>query len=457
MTIDAIARRGRSGRPLLLAIGLVLAACSTTPARTGAAVPEDVGREIDGAAADSRRNLAEEENLYAGLGNPELVATEERAARNRAERTLTATVVATVARHPDLADAIVARAGADAPQSAAAIAAAVHTAYPGLGRGGSGAESAGGTVPTSWYEPPPTYAPGPAAAGLHSTVQAAPAGQVPQSWYAQPALANLAGAPPLPQPPLPAGVAPAPARLVVPSTPAPAAPVVAAVAPEPAAPTHSVDPFEPMNRAFFAINEVADNFILRPVAWTYSFAPDFVKLAVRRAVANLNEPVVAANDLLQAEPRRAGTAVGRFVVNSTIGVLGFYDAADPLFDLKAHKSDFGQTLYSYGVEAGPYIVLPLFGPSDTRDAIGRAVDIALDPFTYLLNRNAMLARAGVTAVVAREELLKPLDELRAGSLDYYVSLRSSYLQNRQAELSGASPGGAAATDKATDELFNQAK
>ena len=276
--------------------------------------------------------------------------------------------------------------------------------------------------------------------------------------YAQPAIDRFGGAPPFPQPPLPAGVAPSPARLVVPApTPAGREPPAA---PESHVASEAVDPFEPVNRAFFAINQVADTFILRPIAWTYSFAPEFVKLAVRRAVANLNEPVVAANDLLQAQPTRAGTAVGRFVINSTVGVLGFYDAADPLFDLKAHKSDFGQTLHSYGVEAGPYIMLPLFGPSDTRDAIGRAVDIALDPFTYLLNQNLMLARAGVTALSTREALLKPLDELRAGSVDYYVSLRSSYLQNREAELNGttgASPSAAPAADKATDELFNEAK
>jgi phospholipid-binding lipoprotein MlaA len=146
------------------------------------------------------------------------------------------------------------------------------------------------------------------------------------------------------------------------------------------------------------------------------------------------------------------------VVNSTVGVLGFYDAADPLLGLKAHKADFGQTLHTYGLTPGPYIVLPLFGPSNMRDTVGRAVDVALDPFTYLLNTNLKLARAGVGAVSGREALLKPLDELRAGSLDYYVALRSSYLQNRAAELARRDGNATApAADKATDELFNEAQ
>ncbi|HUN49683.1 MAG TPA: VacJ family lipoprotein [Candidatus Sulfotelmatobacter sp.] len=463
MSTEARARGAFGGAALLLAVAMALGACSTPGGGAGGAadgLPGDVAAAVDRAAAESNRQAADDAALYGDLGNPELAATEQRIARAQAERSLTAAVVAEVARHPDLSDAIVARAGTDAPQSAANIAAAVHAAYPALG--GNAAAGADNTIPTTWYEEQPRVHAGPlAATGTEYAIQAAPSAQVPRNWYQQPALDRIAGAPPFPQPPLPAGVTPAPARLVVPP-PTPEG-RVATVPPESNVKSESAaaDPFEPVNRAFFALNQVADTFILRPIAWTYSFAPDFVKIAVRRAIDNMDEPVVAANDLLQARPNRAGSALSRFVINSTIGVAGFYDAADPLFGLKPHKSDFGQTLHSYGVEAGPYIMLPLFGPSDARDAIGRAVDLAMDPFTYLLNRNLMLGRAGITAIAKREELLKPLDDLRAGSVDYYVSLRSSYLQNRAAELNGstlgAAPAAAPAADKATDELFNQAK
>ena len=161
--------------------------------------------------------------------------------------------------------------------------------------------------------------------------------------------------------------------------------------------------------------------------------PATVKRGVGNGFENLNAPVVLANDLLQLELGDAATTTGRFVVNSTVGVLGLFDVAEA-FGLPHHPADFGQTLYTYEVGPGPYLVLPLLGPSTTRDGLGKAVDIFLDPLTYVLDTGSNLARGATKAVVRREQLLAPLEDLRATSIDYYAALRSAYYQDRRVVL-----------------------
>jgi phospholipid-binding lipoprotein MlaA len=233
---------------------------------------------------------------------------------------------------------------------------------------------------------------------------------------------------------------------------------------EQAGPEEMWDPIEQVNRGIFAVNDVVDQFLLRPVAWVYSYAPDRVKLSVRNFFSNLGSPALFGNDLLQGEIRDAAVTFSRFGVNSTIGIGGLFDPAE-YFGLPPHHADFGQTLHQYGVGPGPYIVLPLFGPSTLRDAVGRGADSAMRPEGYLAPTAVTLGLAGGNAISAREELLKPLDDLRANSLDYYATLRSAYYQNRVKQLNrqtggfekaGAAPS-TAPSNTETDKLFDEAK
>ncbi len=224
------------------------------------------------------------------------------------------------------------------------------------------------------------------------------------------------------------------------------------------APEATWDPLEPANRVIFAVNEGIDFLILRPVAWLYNkTTPDPVIHAVRRFFANLRSPVIIANDVLQLEFEDAAVALGRFGVNTTVGVLGLFDVATD-FGLPAHHADFGQTLHSYGLGPGPYLVLPIIGPSTARDGAGTVVDIFLDPLTYVIPRPEAFAVTGAKVISIREELLDPLDELKASSIDYYAALRGAYYQKRAAELSKRVSGWSVprTSDEATDALFDEA-
>lgn len=408
-----------------------------------AAVPVEVAAEIQRTVATARAQIAADDAFYAGLNNPALAATKRAQARSRAESDLIAVTLAAMARYPAHARGIADHAAASAPEFAPALRGAVAASYP-----GAVASAPVPTQPANWYSQSVLerrgLATGPAVAvPAPQPPAAAASGVQPADWYDQPALRRYAGGPPpaFPQPPLPAGVAPTAEK-----GPAPA--------PAGRGPDEIWDPLEPLNRAFFAFNEVADTFILRPIAWTYSFAPDEVKRSVRNALGNLDSPVIFANDVLQGTFEDAGVTLGRFLVNSTVGVLGLFDVAEAWFELPGHHADFGQTLHSYGAGPGPYLVLPLIGPSNVRDGIGKAADTAMDPMTWLANRYWNAGRAGANAIATRERLLKPLDELRRSSVDYYAALRGAYYQRRQVELGkGRSDGPAAG--KAADEAFEQ--
>lgn len=207
------------------------------------------------------------------------------------------------------------------------------------------------------------------------------------------------------------------------------------------------DPLETINRGIFAFNDVLDRFLIRPIALGYgTIAPDPVKRSVRNFFSNLRAPIRFANDVLQVDGPGAANTGGRFLINSTVGVLGFFDVADR-FGMAHQPADFGQTLHRYSVGSGPYIVIPVLGPSTVRDGFGTAVDTFLDPLTYLLDTYPRVAVAATEAIVRRETLIEPLDELRAGSLDYYAALRAAYFQDRAVVLSkGKAPAQSAADD-----------
>ena len=142
---------------------------------------------------------------------------------------------------------------------------------------------------------------------------------------------------------------------------------------------------EDFNRAVFEFNDVIDSYLLKPIAIAYGWLlPEPVKQSVRNGVANLMSPVILANDLLQFEFRDAAITTSRLIANSTMGIGGLFDVSSGM-GLPPHPSDFGQTLHSYGMDSGPYLVLPLLGPSTVRDGFGQGVDTFLHPFTYVLS------------------------------------------------------------------------
>ncbi len=143
------------------------------------------------------------------------------------------------------------------------------------------------------------------------------------------------------------------------------------------------DPLEPTNRVFYAINNGIDTAILRPAAKAYRFVvPEPVRNGVHNVLSNITTPVQLSNDMLEGNPRRAGDTFMRFVINTTVGVLGVFDVAKR-WGYPNHDSDFGMTLATWGVTEGPFLYLPVLGPSNPRDAAGFGVDLAMDLFAWV--------------------------------------------------------------------------
>jgi len=209
------------------------------------------------------------------------------------------------------------------------------------------------------------------------------------------------------------------------------------------------DPIEPFNRGSFAVHQAIDRNVLAPVARGYrKVVPAPVRTGVRNVLANLRTPVILVNDILQGESRRAGETLGRFVVNSTLGVGGIFDVAGTRLGVRGHTEDYGQTFARWGIGEGPYLFVPVLGPSNPRDLTGFGAGIASDPLVWFGQGVAVDAltwsRAGATVVDTREDLLDPLDDLERTSLDPYATLRSAYRQRRRAEIenrTGGTPSG----------------
>ena len=204
------------------------------------------------------------------------------------------------------------------------------------------------------------------------------------------------------------------------------------------------DPLEPTNRAIFGFNEFLDKALVRPLAEVYHFIlPNFIEERVTVFLRNLGEPLTFVNDMLQGDPHRGGMTLGRFLTNSTLGIGGIFDVASE-YDMPRHNEDFGQTFGVWGIGEGPYLVLPILGPSTLRDGVGSAADMFADPVTIGIDQanvsGLAIGRIAITGLDARARNLEMVDQLRRESLDYYATLRSAYRQNRQAEvLNGAAP------------------
>ena len=213
-------------------------------------------------------------------------------------------------------------------------------------------------------------------------------------------------------------------------------------------PTLAPDPFEPFNRAMLGVNTGIENVIAKPLDTVYrGVAPKPVRKGISNVADNLGEPITFMNDLLQGRPGRAGKTLIRFIVNSIIGVAGFYDVAK-LDGLPRHSEDFGQTLGVWGVKSGPYLVLPLFGPTTVRDSIGDTVDAFADPVYRVLNSTAATYALWTSETfIDYDNNRDELENLRKSSIDFYSALRSAYLQYRQSGVyNGQVPRGDAMPD-----------
>ena len=207
---------------------------------------------------------------------------------------------------------------------------------------------------------------------------------------------------------------------------------------EPSDVADAYDPFESVNRLVFGFNDVAYSYVLGPIADVYNLMPSLVRDVFDNFLSNLRAPVTLANDVLQGEFSRAGTTLVRFGMNSTIGFAGLVDIAQD-YGFEKHDEDFGQTLAVWGVGEGIYLVLPLVGPSNPRDAIGQfVVDPFMDPLSVYLGSTGQYewgyARATVAGVDGFAHVRKELQSIRRTAVDYYATVRSLYQQRRALEI-----------------------
>jgi phospholipid-binding lipoprotein MlaA len=205
------------------------------------------------------------------------------------------------------------------------------------------------------------------------------------------------------------------------------------------------DPIEPVNRAVFSFNTAADDYVIRPVAQAYrDYLPDGVRTSIHSFLNNLRAPVIFANDALQGQGKLAGDTFGRFWVNTFLGLGGFIDVGTKI-GIPYHNADFGQTLGTWGVGSGPYLVLPILGPSNPRDTVGIVADTLGDPVRGALHAQgdagdgAQLGRSVVSGIDLRSRNIDLLDRIRSTSLDYYATIRSAYDQRRAAEIRHETP------------------
>lgn len=206
-----------------------------------------------------------------------------------------------------------------------------------------------------------------------------------------------------------------------------------------AGPASARDPLEPMNRTVYRFNDAVDRAVLKPVAQRYQeFVPENLRNAIGNVFGNLSDLWTAANQLLQGKPVEAVSDLSRFVINSTLGFAGLADIATPM-GLEKHNEDFGQTLGRWGMPAGPYLVLPLLGPSSLRDAPSLYVDYQADPLLAIdstASRNSLFT---MRVVDTRAGLLRAERVVEGAALDRYALIRDGYLQRRRNQVYDGDP------------------
>ena len=207
------------------------------------------------------------------------------------------------------------------------------------------------------------------------------------------------------------------------------------------------DPLEPFNRGVWDVNQAVDKVAIKPATQVYrTVTPPPARRGLSRIISNLSEPFSFINNLLQGNPDRAARNLGRFLVNTTIGVGGLADHATGM-GIAPAPEDFGQTLAAWGANGGPYIVLPLLGPSTLRDGVGSVTSMVADPYSIGiresgLSSNAQLGIRGAQVINVRSQLTESgADSFLETSLDPYAAARSAFLQRREAEIGNQDDGG----------------
>lgn len=199
------------------------------------------------------------------------------------------------------------------------------------------------------------------------------------------------------------------------------------------------DPWESFNRSIYAFNDGFDRAIARPVAETYrDYLPDIVQTGISNFFSNLDDVLVVVNDLLQFKFKQAAQDLGRFVWNSTAGLFGLIDVATPM-GLRKNNEDFGQTLATWGVGDGAYLVLPFLGPSNVRDTFGLAGDWYVDPLINIEERDTRWGLVIVRAVDKRASLLEATRIMEKSGIDPYVFMRNAYFQLRENQIYDGNP------------------
>ncbi|MGD9537884.1 MAG: VacJ family lipoprotein [Alphaproteobacteria bacterium] len=363
------------GRLAPLGVALAIIVAYGSPSARADTLPPEIAGRIDAAASEGR-------NLEAEIaGSPE-----ERA--KRGNRRLNAEVLSLIAEHPALVEEIVSAAlGAD-PEARDALIASTAAAFPGF------------MAEIALAEPEPEIGEGQVeqieltfGLGLVNDPPYVPLDRRPPSWPIFPEEGGADG-------------------------------------------YAEIDPLYPLNIAIFYVNGTLDWVLFEPVAEIYSAIMwDPAERAIGRAFNNLREPLTFVNDLLQFEFERAGIALGRFLINSTFGVLGLFDVAEDM-NLPRHKADFGQTLHSWGIGDGIYLVLPLFGPTTLRDAVGIGVDFFIDPRQLVLEGDTALALNIGEAIARRAEYFDVGNFLELYAESPYAASRAWAYQQRMRFLNG---------------------
>lgn len=199
------------------------------------------------------------------------------------------------------------------------------------------------------------------------------------------------------------------------------------------------DPLESYNRAMYNFNDALDRAVLKPLGRGYNaVVPAPVNRGVSNFFNNIEDVTSAVNNLLQFKVGRALSDVGRVAVNSTIGIAGLFDVASNM-DMPRYNEDFGQTLGTWGVASGPYLVLPVLGPSSGRDAVGTVVDWFTDPLTYVEDDTVRWSLRGLDLVDTRADLLNASRVLEEADIDPYAFVRDAYLQKRNSAVYDGNP------------------
>ena len=208
------------------------------------------------------------------------------------------------------------------------------------------------------------------------------------------------------------------------------------------------DCFEGLNRATFSLNQGLDKVIFKPVAKGYRKLPSPIRSGTSNALENISSLITIPNNILQGEFRKAGINTGRFAVNTTVGILGIFDVATKMNFPEYEREDYGQTFGAWGIGAGCYVVLPVIGPSTVRGAFGSFVNVlGGDPYYNMsvhgnnqyLDRDLYMATKITSGIDFRAKNLETIDNLEKNSMDFYASVRSLYLQDRQQKIRNSDP------------------